>query len=397
MSTSPRRYRKKPLAAFEHGTRIYSPTGAEDCYRVTATDATGRRLFHKFASEHGARAKARELEAYLADHTPLSGRRSGERTVATLAGLYLAHLTGRSTRYQERQESLLRCWVLPRLGPTPLGDWTPAMSEDVLGAARTSLAPQSVQGLGACMRALVTFAHKSRWLPQAIDPMWMVSYTPKAEFQGQAPGFVPEENLPNDDQCRAIFDALASSGEPVWGLAMALKHRSGARWGELIALRPADIEFDPHRVVRIHQAVEQSRSGLTMKATKNTQKRSSIFPASLAVDLHRHVETVRAGSGDAGLLFPGPNGQPPERRQFHRLWVRAAEKAGWPMRSATVAEWHPHHLRHVAACWMLFDLHLDPAVVSRMLGHANPAFTMSRYVGVRVGADAATNAITEGW
>ena len=67
------------------------------------------------------------------------------------------------------------------------------------------------------------------------------------------------------------------------------------------------------------------------------------------------------------------------------------------MRSPTVANWRPHDLRHVAACRMLFDVGIDAAMVSRMLGHANPAFTLSRYVGVRAGAAAATNALTEAW
>lgn len=61
------------------------------------------------------------------------------------------------------------------------------------------------------------------------------------------------------------------------------------------------------------------------------------------------------------------------------------------------ALWHPHDLRHVAACWMLFDVGIDGAQVARMLGHANAAFTLSRYVGVRSGADATTNGLTEGW
>lgn len=67
------------------------------------------------------------------------------------------------------------------------------------------------------------------------------------------------------------------------------------------------------------------------------------------------------------------------------------------MHHPTRSLWHPHDLRHVAACWMLFDLGLDAAVVARMLGHSNPAFTLSRYVGVRTGADAATNELTEDW
>jgi hypothetical protein len=34
----PSRYRKKPLAQLEHGTRIYAPSAREARYRVVATD-----------------------------------------------------------------------------------------------------------------------------------------------------------------------------------------------------------------------------------------------------------------------------------------------------------------------------------------------------------------------
>lgn len=196
MPNETRRYRKKPLAVFEHGTRLYAPSDGEGCYRVVATDGDGKRLFHKFTREEVARAKARELEAYLATNTPVRG--SGDRTVGALAGLYLEHLAGRSRRYQERQETFLRCWILPHLAGTPLADWTPTMSEEVLGKARRRLAPQTVQSLGSCMRSLVTFAHKSRWLPREVDPMWLVSYSLRADFQGEAAGFVPRDSLPNE-------------------------------------------------------------------------------------------------------------------------------------------------------------------------------------------------------
>ncbi len=46
---------------------------------------------------------------------------------------------------------------------------------------------------------------------------------------------------------------------------------------------------------------------------------------------------------------------------------------------------------------MLFDVGIDPPLVVRMLGHANAAFTLSRYVGVRTGKDAATNGLTDRW
>jgi len=42
-----------------------------------------------------------------------------------------------------------------------------------------------------------------------------------------------------------------------------------------------------------------------------------------------------------------------------------------------------HDLRHVAACWMVLGLGLDPAVVADKLGHADPDFTIKRYIGIR--------------
>jgi hypothetical protein len=73
----PRRYRKKPLAVFEHGTRIYAPSPGQPRYRVVATDADDNRVFRSFRAEAAARDKARELEAYLAANHRCVTRRSG--------------------------------------------------------------------------------------------------------------------------------------------------------------------------------------------------------------------------------------------------------------------------------------------------------------------------------
>jgi hypothetical protein len=136
VSTHPRSYRRKPLAIFEHGTRLYAPSAGEDRYRVVAMDVGGSRLFYKFVSEAEARRKAREVESYLANRTPLRSTPDQPRTVAALAHDYLLHLRGRSVRYQERQATFLRHWILPRLGDVTVSNWTPALSEEILTLAR---------------------------------------------------------------------------------------------------------------------------------------------------------------------------------------------------------------------------------------------------------------------
>lgn len=72
------------------------------------------------------------------------------------------------------------------------------------------------------MRSLVTLAHKSRWLPREVDPMWSVSVLRQGEFQDQAVGFVPRGSLPGDEECTALFEAFEALGEihvEVWRCA----------------------------------------------------------------------------------------------------------------------------------------------------------------------------------
>lgn len=394
MSTARRR---KPLATFEYGTRVYAPSEGEARYRVVATGADGRRTYFKTTSEKVARERARDIESRLASSIALPGRANAPITVGHLIDRYLLSLESRSTRYAERQEYLLRMWVRPVLDTHPLEAWTPSDSELVLDRARRTLAPSTVQNVGAAMRSLVTFAFKNRWLPREADPMWLVRYSPRAEIQGEAIGHITRSSLPTDKQCAALFAALESAGHHQWAVAMNLKHRSGVRWGELIALRPSDLDFDGSRVVRVERAVEQSRTGLALKSTKNRQRRATTFPGSLADPLRELCDRVERQGGNDALLFSSATGGYANRRTFQRTFARAALEAGWPMKRNTSSIWHVHDLRHVAACWLLFDVKLDPAAVSTLLGHANAAFTLSRYVGVRGDLAATASAATDRW
>jgi hypothetical protein len=234
---------RKPLVQFEHGTRIYPPSCGEQRYRIVSTDpSTGRRFATKATDENTARERAREIEDRIARDAPvhdISNERS--RTVRLLSERYVAdHLQTLSLRYRERQEYLLDSWILPRLGDLPLARWTPADSIAVLTAVRSAgRSPALIQNVGATMRSLVTHARRLRWLgPQSEDPMWMVSYSKGATLQGAAAGYIPRSSLPTDEQCNALFDAMADKGEPIWALAMRLTHRSGLRWGELTACAP---------------------------------------------------------------------------------------------------------------------------------------------------------------
>jgi integrase len=414
------RYRKKPLAQLEHGTRIYAPSAGETRYRVVTTDPTsGERIFVKCAAEEQARAKARELEQFVAQWAPIRDRpEEGPRTVERLAASYLAdHVAGLSVLYGERQERLLRTWILPRIGARTVTAWTSAESAAVLAAVRQAGRSDAlIQDVGATMRSLVTHARRLRWLTsQSENPMWMVRYAKQASVQGTSSLYVPRANLPTEAECGSLFEAMECLGHGRWAIAMRLLYRSGLRWGELTALQAGDIEIEPVRVVHVRRAVEPGSGGpATIKKPKNGKVRTTIFPKSQVTELQETVDDALTRGGPTALLFSSPSGGIMRRSTFQRIWVLAADAAGWPMttplqRSAGYGErnrgwrwtgaarWSPHDLRHVAACWMLFDLGLDAAVVADKLGHADAAFTIRRYIGVRGDADAAATALSDAW
>ena len=116
------RYRKKPLAQLEHGTRIYAPSPREARYRVVATDpVAGERIFVKCRTEDQARAKARELEQFIAQSAPVrEPQEAGPRSVERLAGRYIEdHLSGLSVRFREKQTYCWAAGCCPASAPAP--------------------------------------------------------------------------------------------------------------------------------------------------------------------------------------------------------------------------------------------------------------------------------------
>ncbi len=413
------RYRKKPLVQFEHGTKIYSPTSGEPYYRIVAPDPlSSKRLTAKRKTEDLAREQARDFEDRIANAKPLREVADENRTIDRLAGSYVDHhLSGLSLRYREKQDYLLRSWILPRIGQVQISAWTAADSTAVIAHARQAgLADSTIQDIGSALRGLVTHARRLRWLsPNSEDPMWMVRYSKRASVQGATSLYIAPSTLPTDEDCAALFAALEDRGDHQWATAMKLVHRSGLRWGELTALRACDLVFDPQRIVWVRQAVEQGSTGpATLKPPKNGKIRTTFFPKSMSDELEAHADSVRSARGPEALLFATRRGGIVRRSSFQQVWIQAADAAGWPMdtplkrtagygtknkgwRWTGAARWTPHDLRHVAACWMLFDVGLDPAIVADKLGHADPAFTIKRYVGVRGDADETANRMTDDW
>lgn len=144
---------------------------------------------------------------------------------------------------------------------------------------------------------------------------------------------------------------------------MRLLSQTGLRISEGLGLRWADVDTAGRRV-RVRQRVRNGRAG----APKSDRGRREV-PVSR--ELARELAELRLASpwsGDADLVFAGETGEPRWARGCYRWFKAAAERAGvrWAGFQA---------LRHTAASsWLAAGVSL--AVVSRLLGHADPTFTL---------------------
>lgn len=391
----------EPTSPYPAGVCTIYPPSSKNVWRIRWKAPDGSRQERTAKNRIAAEKKAAEITAEVAN--PSSAINI---TVKFLADAYLASI--KPGYYRERQEGLYRLWILPEIGHLYLTEWKPAHSRMVLEAmAKKGIGSERVKNAAQAMRALVSYAQQQGWFTVADDPMLKVKQKvesqfdeDKADIQGESSDFVARETLPTLDDVKLL---VKSASDPIWSLAWSLTAYSGVRWSELIALRGEDID-QQGRIVKVTKSVSQwSDAKRRLQSTKNTKRRTSIFPASLVEPLEKRMWEV----GPKGLLFPGPDGSWVERTWHRRQWIRAAQRAGWPFetyenptqsqRQWPAPKWSIHDLRHFAACWMIFDLKAPLPTVTTWLGHHSPSFTFNKYVGhrgdiVQIGLD-----LTEGW
>ncbi len=112
-------------------------------------------------------------------------------------------------------------------------------------------------------------------------------------------------------------------------------------WGEVTALRRADVDLQA-RTVRIRAVyVERSTGPLVLGPPKSKAGRRIVgIPAAIIPDLRRHLAAYVQDDPGA-LVFPGVMGGPIRRGNFRKLagWPHAVEAIGMP-------GLHFHDLRH---------------------------------------------------
>ena len=143
----------------------------------------------------------------------------------------------------------------------------------------------------------------------------------------------------------------------------------GLRWGELAALRWADVDLG-RRTLRVARAYSEEAPRGEMSSVKDHQARTVPIPAIVSEELAK----FRAGHKADELVFPSANRTPLRNRNFRRdVFDDAVD--------ALKLDITPHNLRDTAAS-LAIQAGASVVAVARLLGHESAATTLNHYAGL---------------
>jgi integrase len=198
----------------------------------------------------------------------------------------------------------------------------------------------------------------------------------------------PELSPPEPAEVARLFERAAAEDPPL-AVFLALAASTGARRGELVALRWSDVDLDA-RVIRIRRALVTGRDGLVEKDTKTHQARRVAIDAATADLLADHRERMLDVAASCDLELDGsafvfshePGGTSPWRPDsVTRAFNRIRDRAG-------LSQVRLHDLRHFVATHLL-SAGVDVRTVAGRLGHRNAATTLNVYAAFLQSADRA--------
>jgi integrase len=295
------------------------------------------------------------------------------RTVGEVCEAWLAHVEpDLSASVAPEYRRLLDRRILPRFGDTCLADLEPAeldawYSELRSGSGGTKpLAANSVRRLHSVLhRAL---AQGVRWGWLADNPADRAS-PPRPRR--------PDLDVP-DPATVVRLVAEAQRTNPSFACFLRLAATSGARRGELCALRHRDVDLTAATLTVRNGVVQHPTRGLVVQDTKTHAARRLALDATTVELIRTHIGPASRSS--AFLFSHAPDGSTPWRPHYATLaFRRLRDRLGLP-------HLRLHDLRHFAATQLLAGGQ-DVRTVAGRLGHADPSITLGTYAHFLAVAD----------
>ena len=298
--------------------------------------------------------------------------RSTRRTVAELCEAWYRHVEpDLSASVAPEYRRLLDRRILPRFGALPLDALTAADLDGWYAELRTGseggrpLAANSVRRLHAILRRALNQGLRWGWLTE--NPADRAT-PPRARRTDLA---VPSPKV----VARLLAEAQRTN--PALACFLRLAATTGARRGELCALRWTDVDLDAAVLTIGHGVVEHPTRGLVVQDTKtHAVRRLALDPGTVAA-----LAAHRDGAGlDAFVFSHAAGGSRPWRPHYVTLaFTRLRDQVALP-------RFRLHDLRHFAATQLLAGGQ-DVRTVAGRLGHADASVTLGTYAHFLAVAD----------
>lgn len=303
-------------------------------------------------------------------------------TVGELVQRYIddRRANGRGAKTLERYDDLLRLQIKPHMGATAVAKLRPAHISALLASLRknggkggSQLAPKSIKHVYGLLRAALRWGVQMQLLVRNPADAVTPPHVPKSRARA----------LTQDEVSRLIQVANSTP----WAHFFTLALTTGARRGELAALKWSDVDLDD-ATVTIHSSLSQTRNGVTVKSTKTEHVR--IVPLSRlgirslrAQRAAQAQEKLRAGAAydDSGFVFANPLGG-------HLIPVSISNAFNRIARDAKISTTRLHDLRHTTATWLITE-GVDIRTVGAVLGHTAASTTLNTYSHAVANAQAA--------
>ncbi|MBV9670490.1 MAG: site-specific integrase, partial [Acidobacteriales bacterium] len=351
-------------------------------FDVGADPATGRRKI-RYVSFKGTKKQAEQkLVALLAAEQKGESVDPSRVTVAEYLRSWLnADIVignkgkALSAKTLERYRQLAEQQIIPHLGATALQKLRPAQIQEWHTALLThggkDGAPLSARTVGHAHRVLHEALARAAAAETVHRNVAAIVKAPHVETE--------EVEILEAEQITGVLKALRDHGlHRIVSLALA----TGARRGELLGLQWGDVDLDASTLT-IQRSVEETKSGLRLKAPKTKHGRRTISLPRTAVELLRsHLREQRElrvalGAGREAketLVFSTVEGGLLSPDNVSRDWARTVKSRKLPQVSF-------HALRHTHAS-ALIAAGLDVVKISRRLGHSSPNVTLTVYAHV---------------
>ncbi len=317
----------------------------------------------------GARIAERELAKLVTEVS--EGKVSvGITTLADFLDDWLKHLEllGRSPTTMREYRRIVEKIVIPDLGTIKLSKLTARHLDDLYARLTTrGLKPLSVRHVHTLLGAALHQAER-----------WGLVVTNVSRRAQPPPVHAEVAKAPEASTVRA-FIAHAEKVDPSLAVLLFLGAATGARRGELCALRWSDLNLESGTLTIARSVYQTPKKGWAEKPTKTHQARRVALDAQAKMVLKRYRADVDELARELGLLVPpdgfmfsrSPTGAEPLRPNVVTdFMIRMASAVG--------ANMHFHELRHFSATELIAAGH-DVRTVAGRLGHADASMTLRVY------------------